>query len=125
MTVKFTEVEDFLELIFSDEYTLDEVHWVLGKVSDAERKANKNSFRRLVDLTQAVPSNMNFETMFQIKEAREAKVMNVKSKTAIIVNTDVQFGTARMWQSMGPHGGALVEIFRDKDLAIEWLCTPI
>jgi hypothetical protein len=51
---------------------------------------------------------------------RESRVVG-PTRTAILVMNELQFGVARMYQTLNDHPQITTRIFRDRDEAMRWL----
>ena len=65
--------------------------------------------------------DLRFDDLFPQAKFRESIDFASEFKTAIVVNNEVNFGTARIWQSIMNSTKASIEIFRSEAEAMEWL----
>lgn len=79
---------------------------------------------RLTDLREVTRLDVGYAEVSTIAERRRESVVATPIKSAILVDTQWQFGTARMFQQLGAHPQVTLEIFRDLDEALAWLATP-
>lgn len=69
-----------------------------------------------------ISDDINFESVNQIinfLQSDEAFLKN--SRTAVLVNNDVQYGTTRIFQTLSQELPSTVRIFEEMDDAIKWL----
>jgi hypothetical protein len=76
-------------------------------------------------IVRAESLDLGFESMFT--QARIRRIVEYCSdfKTAIVVNNTVNYGTARMWQSLMNSPQVKVKIFRVGDNAQDWLNSRV
>ena len=85
---------------------------------DATRAVTPN---RLIDLTGVDDFDVGFSEMLAaVRERREAAITG-PTRTAFLTANAVQYGMARMFQSLNDHAQITVEIFDDRAAALAWL----
>ena len=78
---------------------------------------------RLVNLQATKSFDGDFNTVLDLAMMRVAKKFPNPFKTALLVANDLQFGFARMFQSLSNNPQITMKIFMDELKAIEWLKT--
>jgi hypothetical protein len=79
------------------------------------------TFHQLVelrDVTGALPTAAAIRQLVLHNPFREG------SRRAVVVGSDLAYGLARMYEMMRANSPDLLEVFRDMDLALEWLGIP-
>ena len=76
---------------------------------------------RLVDLSAMEGMSVNFDQMNAFAEKRRSSPQMRKARTAIFAPQDLQFGLARMFQTLGAHPLLEIQVFRDLPAAVRWL----
>ncbi len=120
MFAEIQESDDWLEVSFPGVLNLEVLLDGMKRLNALEQEGDKVK-HKLVDLRSIEDLDLDFEKLMQAKMFREAHELREPSKTAIIVDSDVQFGLVRMWQSLGPHQNIIVESFKTRDEAESWL----
>jgi hypothetical protein len=76
---------------------------------------------RLSDLTAAAQFEVGFSDFHELTLRRRTSHLPNDIRSAILVATEVQFGLARMFQTLNDHPRVTVEIFRDLSEALAWV----
>lgn len=77
--------------------------------------------QRIVDLSLVEDMNLNFADMHQVAETRKAAPLKNAVKSAIVAPQPVQYGFARMFQTLNKNPQITVQIFTARQDAIDWL----
>ena len=116
-------------------YQIDPEHSLLlvrvtGKVSAADMAAHHAALRAdpsfspdfdgLVDFSGADPFEGSGE---EIRRLVGDLPFNAGTRRAYVASIDLHFGLSRMAQSYAEIKGIEVEVFRDRDSALEWLAS--
>ncbi|MEO7413145.1 MAG: STAS/SEC14 domain-containing protein [Opitutaceae bacterium] len=76
---------------------------------------------RIIDLSETNGINLNFKTIDDFAQTRELSQLKNPAKSAIVAPGDLQFGLARMYQTMNRNPRLEVQVFRDQAAALAWL----
>ena len=76
---------------------------------------------RLSDLTAVTRMDVGFSEMLAFVERRRVVGPRQPIRSALLVAEAVQFGIARMFQTLNDHPQVTVRIFRDEAEALAWL----
>jgi hypothetical protein len=76
-------------------------------------------------IVRAATLDLDFESMFTQAKIREIAEYCSDFKSAIVVNNTVNYGTARMWQSLMESRQVKVKLFRVGDNAHDWLHSRV
>ena len=76
-------------------------------------------FSQLMDFTHVTGVALSAEN---IRTLAKATVFSMKSRRAILVDTDLKFGLARMFETFRDfHGEKGIRVFRNPDDALAWV----
>jgi hypothetical protein len=75
---------------------------------------------RVTDMTDLERINVGFREMLAFVERRHASPPHQPIRSALLVASDVQYGIARMFQTLNDHPLVSVEIFRRESDALDW-----
>jgi hypothetical protein len=101
-------------------------------LTDADLRGLAEAVQTIEERLQSTPSRIadmtgltRFEVGFNGVDAlanrrREMKVVGT-TRTALLVGNELQFGVARMYQTLNDHPQIATEIFRDLESAMQWL----
>ena len=77
---------------------------------------------RLIDIIDVTGIHVNFDGIFSYVSKRNVRTYNNNFKSAIVTGSAVQFGFARMFQTLASgHPQITLQVFRDKPSAMLWL----
>jgi hypothetical protein len=113
------------ELIFIRAFgiiTLDDLIGI-GRDVDLIENARAIAPDRLLDLSQSSGDMINFAAIESFSTKRALKVLKNKVRLAVVAPDDLQFGVARMFQSLVANPQIDLQIFRKRELAWTWLST--
>lgn len=102
------------------EVTSDDLSEIIGRFRDIESKTGVAP-HRVADFSKAGEIKMNFAEVDHYVDVLKAKKWNNDAKSAIVARTDLQFGVARMFQSLAENSQVEVRIFSDPDAAVRWV----
>ena len=122
MICKYEYKNGLLFQIFPDHLTVRDIHPLSKEMNiiDNEYSIMPN---RLVNLQATKSFDGDFNTVLDLAMMRVAKKFPNPFKTALLVANDLQFGFARMFQSLSNNPQITIKIFMDELKAIEWLKT--
>jgi hypothetical protein len=75
----------------------------------------------LIDLRELTNIDMNFSVVSTFAAALRRRSLSNKVKVAILGNRPIQYGFARMLQSLLNHPQVEVEVFENENDAFDWL----
>jgi SpoIIAA-like len=78
-------------------------------------------YDRLFLTAEVTGFRITFPVISSFAETRRKKKFARQIQTAIVVDADVSYGFARMYQGILEHPQVTVEIFRDREAALAWL----
>jgi hypothetical protein len=87
---------------------------------EAEQQATPS---RIADLTELTRFEVGFNGVDALAQRRREIKITGMTKTALLVGNEMQFGVARMYQTLNDHPQITTEIFRDRDAALAWVAT--
>jgi hypothetical protein len=76
---------------------------------------------RLTDLSKVTEFNIDFGSVQKFADLREKAPVKNLTRSAIVAPTELQFGFARMYQTILAHPQIEVQVFRAKADALAWL----
>lgn len=79
---------------------------------------------RISDLSAVTNIDLGFAEMDHAALVRRMAVLKNPIRSAIIAPTDLQFGMARMFQSLNNNPKIMIAIFRDAASAWQWIRSP-
>jgi len=94
---------------------------IMGYYSEIKQINLKSGYCVLADYTEA-EIDLHYNDIATIAEKRRRSLLNpAKLKIAIIARSDVVFGMARMYQIMIDEKQFYVNVFREREEALQWL----
>ena len=118
------EHDGLVEVLFSGLITPDEL-MKAGQDFQALEARLEISPHRLTDLTEAGEINVDFSQMERFAAVRRSAQLKNKVKSAIIAPSPVQFGLARMFQTLNTNPMIHIRIFKDPSSARRWLAEEM
>lgn len=113
-------VGDFLRIRLYDTLTDADLRGLADEVKAIEGRLQSTP-SRIADMTGLTRFEVGFNGVDTLaSRRREVKVVGT-SKTALLVSNELQFGIARMYQTLNDHPQITTEIFRDLDAALQWI----
>lgn len=79
------------------------------------------SLPRLYDLSEVVALHIDFATMHQFALLRNAAKIKEQTRAAIFAPSPLQYGFARMYQTLSGNPKLVIKVFREKEAAMKWL----
>ena len=76
---------------------------------------------RIVDVTEAEAMNAGFPEMLGLAQRRRAAELRNPIRSAVVTSNDVQYGMARMYQTLNDHPQITLRIFKSLSEATDWL----
>ena len=98
----------------------------LAEVFDVmEKYGLKPGLKILADITDADLIDTNYDSvLFLENRLDEFLDKYLPIRKAIIVESELEFGIARMYEMLAEKDGFDVQVFRDKSEAMNWLINP-
>ncbi len=87
----------------------------------AFERTQRTTPNRLTDLSRVTSLAVNYADIELVAHLRRASPPANPIRSAVYANTPIQFGMARMFQTLNHHPGVTIEVFRDRVAAIAWL----
>jgi hypothetical protein len=103
--------------------TLTEIVLLLNEFVKMERE--KPAFNRYTDISEADLNSLKFEEMHQIFMLREMAYKGPIIKNAFYVNSSLQYGLARTYQTLMSDTPIKVEIFKTREECAIHLNVPL
>ena len=99
----------------------------LEKVFDEMERLNiKPGLKIFSDITDANLSAANYNSISLLERRLDGFIdCYLPVRKAIYVETLLEFGIARMYQMLAEKDGFDVHVFKEKELAFEWLNNPL
>ena len=107
-------------IIFSGRLTMPEISNAAMRLDQFEAEA-RESYHRLIDLTAVEDLELNFSAVFQLTAARRVVKLFNLVRTALVAESPVQFGIARMFQTLNVQPQTEVGVFSDAESALKWI----
>ena len=76
---------------------------------------------RIADLTALAEITIGFDDILSLAKGRRVKKFPNAFKSAIVANTEVQTGFARMFQTLNNNPQIAIKIFPDRESALAWI----
>ena len=120
MAIEVRMVDDIMHVRLHGALTSEDL-LVLGNEVLAIEHAMAVPPSRITDMTGLESLQIAFPEIHALAERRRTMPLAAPIKSAIVAGTDVQYGMARMYQTLNDHPEITLEIFRDRAAALEWL----
>ncbi|GLC28083.1 STAS/SEC14 domain-containing protein [Roseisolibacter agri] len=120
MTIEAEFTEGLLVIRGAGTVTASDLREMPGLTTafDAGRAVTPN---RLIDLTAVEGFDVGFSEMLAAVRERRDAVLSGPTRTAFLTASAVQFGMARMFQTLNDNAQITVRIFEDRAEALAWL----
>ena len=109
-----------LKLVLSGTFTNGDMSRAAAEVAEVEAASDVVPHRS-VDLRAINRLEIDFAGVFTVTEILRRRNLRNSIKTAVIASDIVQFGFARMFQTLNDHPQIVVAIFGDDEDAHQWL----
>jgi hypothetical protein len=107
-------------IVFSGRLTLPEIAEVEKQLDKIEAKAGV-SYSRFVDLTGVVDLELNFIKVNQLTASRRSVKLFNLVRAGLVAKSPVQYGIARMFQTLNVQPQTEVGVFSDPESALKWI----
>ena len=111
---------DLLEVTFSGKVATADLLKGAREMAEVEAREPVTP-ARLNDLSGITEIDVNFASMQQFADLREKSRLKNPTRSAIVAPSTLQFGFARMYQTIQANPHLAVEIFRTRADALAWL----
>lgn len=112
--------QDIVYLTFRGHVTAEDIRDMTDLITKIEAEA-KVSPDRVADLTLIEGISLNFAAIMNYAAARRIAPLKNKVKAAIVAPHPLQYGFARMFQTLNVNPDISMEIFTDQDSGLAWI----
>ncbi len=121
-TVAFdsTIAQGIVCLTFRGHVTAEDIREMVNLLTKIETEA-RVSPDRMADLSLIEGISLNFSAITNYAAARRTAPLKNKVKAAIVAPHPLQYGFARMFQTLNVNPDISMEIFTDKDSGLTWI----
>lgn len=123
MAVEFDKRDGVLHLNIFGTLTDLDLHAIAEWTEQAERETPTVP-SRIVDMTQVERMEVGFQEIWSLAHRRMDVSLANAVRTAIVTQTPVQRGMARMFQTLNSHPQISIQLFEGIDAAERWLRDP-
>jgi len=109
-----------LKIVFSGTFTNADMSRAATELVEVEASSDIVPHRS-ADLRPVDRLEIDFKGVFGVTDARRRRNLRNPIKTAIIASDIVQFGFARMFQTLNDHPQIVIAIFGNDESAHQWL----
>jgi hypothetical protein len=107
-------------LTFRGQVTAEDIRDMTDLLKRIEIEA-RVSPDRMADLSLIEGISLNFSVITNYATARRTASLRNKVKAAIVAPHPLQYGFARMFQTLNDNPDIIMEIFTDKDSGLAWI----
>ena len=93
----------------------------IAKHLDAAEQPGRPSPHRFIDMTEVEEVSLNFDNMHGFTSGRSGVKLKNMVRVAVVTKNIVQFGLARMFQTLNQQPQTEVSVFHDQETARRWL----
>ena len=120
MAFEVTMDGDLMRILLFDSLTDGDLRGLAEAVMVIEA-TQKTTPSRIADMTELVRFDVGFNSVDALAARRRESRVVGPTKTALLVTNELQFGVARMYQTLNDHPQITTRIFRDREAAMQWL----
>jgi hypothetical protein len=120
MPHEFQQAAGHMRLTMSGVITKDELMLVAKEAAEIEAAARVTP-HRLTDLAQVADFDLDFSRMHDFASLRRAAPLRNKVRSALVAPSQLQFGFARMFQTLNDNPLIEIAVFREETEALAWL----
>ena len=120
MSYSLDTSQNVWRLTFSGTLTGDDLQKLSEEVEKSEQ-TSPSAFNRLVDMRQLKGISIGFSEMSDLASRRRRQKFSNNIKSALVTNHPIQYGFARMYQTLLSHPQITVKVFQDETEALNWL----
>jgi hypothetical protein len=110
---------DLVTVHFSGQLTVANLFDAMGQLRQSDQA--QPGLPRLIDTTAVTGIHLDFTDMARFAEQRRQSTLRAPVRVAVLVNRNVLYGFARMYQDLLRHPQIILEVFRDRQEALNWL----
>ena len=111
---------DHVSLVLSGNVTVKDVAEIAAFLTKLEG-TSKASLHRYVDVTAVKEMQVNFRDLHELSTQRAKVKLKNRVKTAVVAETNEQYGMARMFELLNQQRDTEVAVFRNAATALRWL----
>lgn len=111
---------EFIVIKMSGSVSLPELLEHAGQIAAIEASQSITS-HRIAILPSGLVCDLSFPELHAFAAKRRAAPLKNPVKSAIVAGDAVQYGFARMYQTLNAHPNLQVEIFQSEAVALAWL----
>jgi len=120
MGYEFTLKEGYVHVQFSGQLTVDDLSAAARRLDEADATA-ASALHRLTDISGVENISIDFAAMQDFAEKRSAVTHKIQVRSAIVAQTPVQYGCARMFQMLSKQPGIKFAVFSEMSSALHWI----
>ena len=120
MAIEVRMVEEYLHIRLHGTLTSEDLLDLSDRIHAVE-EAQSVPPSRITDMTDLVRLEIAFPEIHALAERRRARELRAPIRSAIVTASKVQYGIARMFQTLNDHPLITIEIFHDRNAALDWL----
>ena len=110
--IRIEYCDAFFRLVLSGIVDVKEVNNILEELEPLEKEGKLKHFDRIADLRLVKNFDLNFSDVYAFSQRRKKIVFPVPFKSAIVVNSNLTMGFARMFQTLNDHPDIDMQIFK-------------
>lgn len=120
MPIEILREGEILLIVYSGTVTKTELVEMAGRLTKLEEGMARIP-NRLADLTRLAHPAITFTDVLAFADQRRGLRFKNPFRSAVLAHGPVATGFAQMWQALNDHPQITIEIFTDRDAALEWL----
>jgi hypothetical protein len=120
MPYAITTKAGYLHIHLCGKVTAADLNGIADQLGQIEATAETTP-PRLVDFSEVEETVVNFPEMNQVMEKRRSAQLKNDVKLAVVAQTPIQFGYARMFQTLNANPRIELALFADLAAALRWL----
>lgn len=119
MPIEILREGEILLIVYSGTVTKTELVEMAGRLTKLEEGMARIP-NRLADLTRLAHPTVTFTDVLAFADQRRGLRFKNAFRSAVLAHGPVATGFAQMWQALNDHPQITIEIFTDRDAALEW-----
>jgi hypothetical protein len=120
MPYKIATVGTYVEMRFVGAVSSQDIRDCLAELEQIESRSTPVP-DRITDLSESEMVNISFDVLDELARRRTTTVLKNKVRSAIFAPRPVQYGLARMFQTLNDNPNIVVHVFWDGGHARNWL----
>jgi hypothetical protein len=121
MAIRIEYDNFFIRLVFSNTVDIKEANNILDELEPLEKQGNLQYLNRISDLRLVKRFDLNFDNVYALAQRRKKIKFRQRFKSALVVNSDLTMGFARMFQTLINHPDIDIHIFKTTEDAESWI----